>query len=62
MISWILEKISSPKQNGLATPSFKKKATSSRNEDMAYSSYPLGQGIEVKELSMEEFLRVYKQK
>ena len=29
---------------------------------MAYSSYPLGQGIEVKELSMEEFLRVYKQK
>lgn len=61
MLSWFTERASPPKQSPQAQSPGRNGPASKTEEEMGLSSYRLDQGIEVQELSMEEFLRVYKQ-
>ena len=60
MLNWFTEKASPPKQNPQARLP-RATAAPESEEGLGLSSYRRGQGIEVQELSMEEFLRIYKQ-
>ncbi|MDO8890528.1 MAG: hypothetical protein Q7V00_01645 [Sulfurimicrobium sp.] len=61
MLNWFTERTSPSKQNPQAKMPRITGVPPEAEECLSYSSYRPDQGIEVQELSMEEFLRVYKQ-
>ncbi|MDZ7657186.1 MAG: hypothetical protein U0997_14740 [Sulfurimicrobium sp.] len=61
MLNWFAERTSPSKQNPQAKMPRTTGTAPEAEECQSYSSYRLDHGIEVQELSMEEFLRIYKQ-
>lgn len=61
MLNWFTEKTSPSQQNPQAKMPRATGAPTEAEEYLGYSSLSLDHGIEVQELSMEEFLRIYKQ-
>ncbi len=61
MLNWLTERASPFKHNPQTKLPGATVAATGLEEDMGYSPYRPDQGIVVQELSMEEFVRVYKQ-